>query len=310
MELRDFPGSEDEVIEAGGGWKRRLRRGAILAGSAFSLFIGYRALFVYTFSPGACSAPTEVGRPGRRVRPADSAPTGESVRLKVLSYNIGGHAALLRRGHVEAVSRLIEEEQPDLVGLQEVHRETWQARFRDQAAELAERTGMTLYFGPSFRALGGEFGNAVLVRGRVLTGEVLSLPSVGEPRSLLRAEVEVDGLVLDFFVTHLAAWGGLNRRMRTEQAGCLLEHVRTSRRPYVLCGDLNAPAGAPDLEAIVTSDLVRLCGLAEDPTHGLLGRRLDYIFSDPRFEVLQANVLRRGPSDHWPVVAELRWNGG
>jgi endonuclease/exonuclease/phosphatase family metal-dependent hydrolase len=283
--------------------------------SGFVLFLAYRVLFVYTFVPVPCAIPAA---PGVAVSDAPHAAAaapartaaGAPVELSVLSYNIGGHTALVRRRHVEEIARLIAELRPDVVGLQEVHRATWQARFRDQALEIARRTGMAVHFGPSFHALGGAFGNAVLVRGRVLAGEVLALPSFGEPRSLLRTTVEVDGFELDFYVTHLAAWGSLNRRIRAAQARCLVERVASSHRPFVLCGDLNVSPAAADLAGLMTSDAMRLCGAAGEPTHALLGRRIDYIFSHPGFDVLEAGVLRRGPSDHWPVIARLRWSPG
>lgn len=274
------------------------------------IFVGYRALFVYDFSLGACPLP----KPGG-VEPASTGggATFEEgpapVEITVLSYNIGGHTALVRGGHVAAVAALIARERPDVVALQEVHRLTWQSRFRDQAAQIAADTGLALQYGPSFRALGGEFGNAVLVRGRVLRGEVVKLPSFGEPRSLLRTTAEVRGLELDVYATHLTAWGGLNRRTRALQASCLAEQVHRSRRPFVFCGDLNAEPTAADLGAVTANARMRLCGAPDEPTHALLGRRLDYIFSDPRFELLEARVLREGPSDHWPVLARLRWPG-
>jgi endonuclease/exonuclease/phosphatase family metal-dependent hydrolase len=119
----------------------------------------------------------------------------------------------------------------------------------------------------------------------------------------------VDGFELDVYVTHLTAWGSLNRRIRGAQARCLVERVGGAGRPFVLCGDLNAEPAAAELASLLGCDRMRLCGLAEEPTHALLGRRLDYVFSDARFEVLEARVLRQGPSDHWPVLARLRWPG-
>jgi endonuclease/exonuclease/phosphatase family metal-dependent hydrolase len=282
------------------------RAGAVL-GIWFALFVVWRVFFVYNWVPVPCPEPVSTPRAAAMSAAEAGLP---AAGIKVLSYNIGGHSALIRGQHVAAIAGLIATERPDVVGLQEVHRGTWQARFRDQASEIARQTGMEIFYGPSFRALGGEFGNAVLVRGKVIDGEVLALPSFGEPRSLLRATVEVDGFQLNVFVTHLAAWGSLNRRMRTNQARCLVEHVRASGRPFVLCGDLNASPTAPDLEALLGSDLLRLCGLATETTHSMLGQRIDYIFSDPRFEVLEASVLRSGPSDHWPVLARLGWADG
>lgn len=240
-------------------------------------------------------------------QPAAVETPAAGTRLSVLSYNIAGHNALVRGGHLTAIGELIAERQPDVVALQEVHRNTWQARFRDQAAELARATGMNVVHGPSFRALGGEFGNALLTRGEVVSSRVISLPSFGEPRSLLDATVEIGGARFEIYVTHLAAWGSFNRRIRARQVGCLGEHLRQSARPFVLCGDLNAVPGAADLGALESGGFAQLCGLASEPTHSLLGRRLDYIYADPRFQVLDAAVLRVGPSDHWPVAATLAW---
>ena len=284
------------------------RRAGAVFGTWLALFVVWRVVFVYNLVPAPCPQPLVSA--GAVAAMSETSPRMPAAGLKILSYNIAGHTALVRGQHVAAIARLIAAERPDVVGLQEVHRGTWQARFRDQASELARQTGMEIYYGPSFRALGGEFGNAVLVRGKVLDGEVLALPSFGEPRSLLRVAVEVDGFQLNVFVTHLAAWGSLNSRMRTNQARCLVEQLRASGRPFVLCGDLNASPAVPDLDALISSDLVRLCGIATEPTHSMMGQRIDYIFSDPRFKVLEASVLRAGPSDHWPVLARLGWADG
>jgi endonuclease/exonuclease/phosphatase family metal-dependent hydrolase len=245
------------------------------------------------------------GRHAAAAAPSRAAAAGGPVELSVLSYNIGGHTALVRRRHVEEIARLIAELRPDIVGLQEVHRTTWQARFRDQAAEIARRTGMAVHFGPSFHALGGAFGNAVLVRGRVLSGEVLALPSFGEPRSLLRARIDVDGQELVLMVTHLAAWGSLNRATRVRQAQCLAERARGDGIPLVLSGDLNAPPESDEIEALLERSPLRMSGRPDEPTYPLLGQRIDYIFFGPEWRVGRANVLHVGPSDHWPITAEL-----
>jgi endonuclease/exonuclease/phosphatase family metal-dependent hydrolase len=166
---------------------------------------------------------------------------------------------------------------------------------------------MQVSYGPSFHALGGEFGNAVLTRGHVVAARVVPLPSFGEPRSLLETTVELRGTRVLVYVTHLAAWGSANHRIRTRQVECLAAHLRATRRPFVLCGDLNAAPQAPELAGLETGGFAQLCGLASEPTHALLSRRLDYIYADPRFSVVDAVVLHTGPSDHWPIAATLSW---
>jgi len=73
-----------------------------------------------------------------------------------MSYNVGGHAALVAGRYLERIARQIARERPDVVGLQEVHRGTWLARFADQAEALARLTGLSLLFGPSFAGGRGE----------------------------------------------------------------------------------------------------------------------------------------------------------
>src|SRR5687767_11617214 len=268
------------VAGAGGrdgdsGVRRTGKRWAAAAAVLVGIWLIRRPLLVYDLSPDPCPMPTAQRSAAEPVPLSDA-------EIKILSYNIAGHLALPRGGHLEAVAELINREAPDVVGLQEVHRGTWQARFRDQAAELAAATGLTPHFAPSFRSLGGEFGNAILVRGRVLATETVPLPSIGEPRSLLKARLEVRGVEIDFFVTHLSSWGKVSRRTRAEQARCLAEHLRAAPGPFVLCG-----------------------GLITEPTFPLLRQRIDYILAGPGWKILDAVVLPHGPSDHWPVAARL-----
>lgn len=283
-----------------------LRVLAILAGLGF-IALAYRVTFVYELRPGACEPAKGAVAPHRTARgaPAAAAARSGGRPLRVLSYNIKGHAALVRADHLAAIARVIREQRPDVVALQEVHRGTWQARFRDQAAELGRLTGMSVAFGSSFAVLGGEFGNAILTRGTLREVEVVPLPSFGEPRSLLRARVEVDGRELTLMVTHLAAWGSLNRATRVRQAECLAERARGDGVPLVLSGDLNAPPESDEIETLLDHSPLRMAGRPDEPTHPLLGQRIDYIFFGPEWQVGRANVLHVGPSDHWPITAEL-----
>lgn len=281
------------------------RRILAIAGLLFLAFATYRVFGVYTVRSGECIPGDEI--PVDRSFPTRGAGAEQARTLVVMSYNIEGHAALLRKDHLQKIARVIVAANADIVGLQEVHRGTWQSRFRDQAAELAELTGMTAYFGRSFEALGGEFGNAILTRGTLIDAEVHELPSVGEPRTLLRGTINAGGQILNFYVTHLATWGRLNRGSRTEQIECIAQHVRRSPYPYIVVGDFNAPPTTPELTSFHASNLVRLANANTGATHKLTGQHLDYIFSDPGWEVKNARVLSEGPSDHWPLLAELDW---
>jgi len=227
--------------------------------------------------------------------------------LRVLSYNIHGQAHRLDRRYLERIARVIRDAQPDVVGLQEVQRGGWRARFEDQAASLAGLTGMQGVFGPSMEVRGGAFGNAVLTAGALLASEVVPLPAAGEPRTLLTARIRFAGKPeeIAFHVTHLAAWGRWGRSARSLQVTALLERLKRYRGPFVLVGDLNADPAAPELAPLIAGEMFRMCGDAMLCTHRFLRRRIDYVFADPGWTAVSERVVRAGPSDHWPVLVEL-----
>jgi endonuclease/exonuclease/phosphatase family metal-dependent hydrolase len=229
------------------------------------------------------------------------------LRLRVMSYNVGGHGARWSGRHVERVAAAIVEAGPDVVGLQEVHRGTRQSRLADQAEALGRLTGMAVHFGPSYTLEGGgDFGNAVLTRGELRAARVHPLPGPGEPRTLLHAVVGLAESEVHFYVTHLAAWGRWGRAARSVQIAGLVARLKESDRPFVMVGDLNAPPDAPEIGTLMAAELFRMCGEDITFTHRFMRQRIDYVFADSGWTTASYQVIRSGPSDHWPVLVELR----
>jgi endonuclease/exonuclease/phosphatase family metal-dependent hydrolase len=260
------------------------------------VIFSYRILAVYQFRSPACT-------PRKAAPPL--APTQFPKRLLIMTYNIQGHAALLRGNHIEEIAKVINQIKPDIVGINEAHRGTWQARFDDHVAELQRRTGMKGAYGSSYKLWGGEFGNLVLTRGEIVRADVHELPGTGEPRTLLETTIRIDGETIDFYVTHLAAWGKVNAAVRGEQLECIEEYVSTSPHPFVLVGDINAEPEAAEVGKFIDMNMAKLAGDGDEPTHKVMSERIDLIFVTPRWLVGSVRVFDLGPSDHRPVVAEL-----
>jgi endonuclease/exonuclease/phosphatase family metal-dependent hydrolase len=227
----------------------------------------------------------------------------------MMTYNIKGHGSLLRGRHIERVAEVIRELKPDVVGVQEVHRRTWKARFIDQAEELERLTGMRLFFG---RAMGNgesEYGNAILTRGTIVETTIVPLPGKGEPRSMLGATIDVDGVRLIAYVTHLAAWARFGSKTRLLQAEAVAKLVAKSELPFVLMGDFNTSPSSDELRVFHDGTIVTSCFAEKVVTHRATKQCLDYIFADPTWQIRDAQVIARGPSDHWPLVASLERSG-
>jgi endonuclease/exonuclease/phosphatase family metal-dependent hydrolase len=274
--------------------RRRILRVLIVIASLFVAMLAYRVLGVYEFRSGECTA----------VAPRRFAPT-YPTHLTVMTFNIEGHASLLNSSHIEEIAAVIRKYAPDVVGINEAHRGTWQARFGDHVEQLRLLTGMNVAFGRSYTFLHGDFGNAMLTRGDIVKTDVHQLPGTGEPRTLLESVVRINGGMIQFYVAHTTAWGAVNREARRKQLHCILAHIRTSDHPFILVGDLNAPPDAPETAEFLANDGMRLAGDPKTATHRVLEQRLDYILTDPGWIVRSARVLDDGPSDHRPVLAEL-----
>ena len=228
--------------------------------------------------------------------------------LKVMTYNIQGHAASRRPDHVPKLAEVIAAVSPDLVGLQEVHCGT-RAFAGHQAEQLGQLTGLEPVFGRSCPMDGGEYGNAVLTRGEVRRSQVHPLPGSGEPRSLLQVDIELRGFELSFFVTHLAAWGRLLRMARLRQIAELGDITARGPLPHILVGDFNIDPAAEEMRVLLSHGHLRMCGEHREATFPMTRQRLDYVFCDSRWEFQRSEVIRRGPSDHWPIVTEMRLRG-
>jgi endonuclease/exonuclease/phosphatase family metal-dependent hydrolase len=273
---------------------RKTRRVGYVVIALVVLAVSYRVLGVYQFRSGECTA-----------HQPRSFQSTYPKRLVVMTYNIEGHASLLSSEHIAKIAETIRRVQPDIVGINEAHRFTWQARFGDHVEQLRSLTRMNVVFGRSYTFMGGDFGNAVLTRGRILSSEVHDLPGTGEPRSLLETLIQIDGGTIHFYVAHVAAWASLGRAARGLQLKCINEHIGASGYPYVLAGDLNAPPHTPELKTFLDRNVLLFAGDPKMPTHKVMNQRLDYILCDKGWRVVSARVLDEGPSDHRPVVAEL-----
>ncbi len=229
------------------------------------------------------------------------------AELRFMSWNIKGRGARSRAQHIEEVAETIVALDPDVVGLQEVHRLTRNAGGIDQFETLQRLTGLQGTFGRSFeRNDGGDYGNAVLTRGRVITSDVHLLPGTGEPRTMLASTVELDGQRFVFYVTHLSAWGRLGRKNRMLQTAVATEIITGGDSPFVLAGDFNTGPSAAELRQFHGGDLVISCFAKPSITHRTTRSCLDYIFVDPGWEVTASEIVKKGPSDHWPLLAQLR----
>lgn len=241
-------------------------------------------------------------------RNAVAAPSAGLFGLRAMTFNIQSGS----RG-LDGVAGLIRRTSPDIVALQEVDRFTRRAHGKDQAAQLAELTGLQHH--AHFRAtdlFGGEYGVALISRFPLQQPWNMQLPRAGseEPRTVGRARIEVNGQTVSVYVTHLAHMP-TNGDLRAKQMKAILAELDADPFPKIVMGDLNE---SPTSQAVrmlrrELRDAFDTSGRGPSGTYPLPfflpSVRLDYVMASAELEPQQTYVIESDASDHYPVVAEF-----
>jgi endonuclease/exonuclease/phosphatase family metal-dependent hydrolase len=237
-----------------------------------------------------------------------------SQDIKVMSYNIH-HANPPSKPDLidmEAIANTISKLQPDLVALQEVDVNTKRSGNLDQAAWLAKKLNMNVFFAKAIDHDGGEYGVAILSKYPILEKEIIRLPTKvetkGEPRVLATVIVGLpNGRKIKFGCTHLDAQKEETNRLM--QAEALISRGRSEKLPFILAGDWNARPNSKPIE-IMDQVFTRTCQDCAFTIPVINPKStIDFVsYSNQHpFQVLSHEVIpERYASDHLPVVSILK----
>ncbi|MET9019257.1 endonuclease/exonuclease/phosphatase family protein [Actinopolymorpha sp. NPDC004070] len=246
-----------------------------------------------------------------------SADQGQPVEVRVASYNIHHGAGPDNVLDLPDVANEIRGLRADVIGLQEVDRH-WGDRSDnlDEAAWLADRLDMYVAYAANLdldpATPGGErrqYGTAILSRFPIQSYTNTLLPKFGddEQRGLLVADIKVRGVMMRFANTHLQHNNNLERQA---QARRIVEVLGDSPTRTFLTGDLNASAGAAEIQILtdVFTDSWAAVGVGDGFTYSQEDphNRIDFVMSSPDVQPLRARVATDADgSDHLPVVADF-----
>jgi len=189
----------------------------------------------------------------------------------------------------------------DLLALQEVDRRMRRSGWADMPRRLGRATGMRRLFAPALRVGWlGRYGNALLVRGTVGDVERARFPSPKETRGALVATVWIADRPLSVAATHLS----VDRDERDAQLDLIAALLARRPEPRLLLGDLN---GLPeDVGARCARAGLRLALAGPTFPATAATKQIDHI-AYSGLDLVGAEVVDAGMSDHHAVVAELGW---
>lgn len=218
----------------------------------------------------------------------------------VATYNVHGFVGLDGVRDPERTTRVLEELDADVVGLQEV----LYPPGHEVLGRMAKRLGVEVVLGPTLEHDAGPYGNALLTRLPVRRVHRLDLSVAGrEPRGAIDCVLDAHGVPLRVLATHL----GLRARERRSQVHRLAAALQRPGPAFVLMlGDMNEWRRR-------TGALARLVGPSARPRSFPTWRptlALDRIWARPSVLLHRVAVHRSHlalqASDHLPVRGELR----
>lgn len=248
------------------------------------------------------------------IEPEEDTGAADRRTIRILSYNVHSCVGTDRRLDPGRVADMIAQIAPDIIGLQELDVGRKRSGGIDQAEAIASRLKMDFQFHPALSVEEERYGDALLTAFPMRLRRAGALASIGEPRGALWAEIDIHGMPVQVFNTHL----GLLRRDRLRQARELIGpdwigHPDVKAKPTILIGDFNSiPAsGAYKTLAARMHDVRQHAGGFARPTFPsrfpLL--RLDHIFvsGGPRILTAEAisSPLAKRASDHLPLLATV-----
>lgn len=237
---------------------------------------------------------------------------GANAQIKVMSYNIHYGTGMDGKNSMRAIAELIKEQNPDIVGLQEIGDSI-------MAQKFAEMTGMQVVFGPSLDGRMDGYGDAILSKYPFEYEGNYSIPSASSSRyQAMAVKVDFSAKSKDLGVvrlinTHfdwLETIGSENARLATIDVIEEAFMKADPNFPTLLTGDLNSRPQSKVLGKLKKMGWVNSSGNKEyftidsdNPT-----MQIDYVLFRPAKKLKVTNFYVMDgvlSSDHLPVVAEI-----
>ena len=237
--------------------------------------------------------------------------------LRVMTYNVHHCNPPSKPGliDIDAIARVIKNESPDLVALQEIDVNVGRSGKINQAAQIAIKSGYpSFYFAKAIDYDGGEYGVMILSKyplSEMVTHKLPTQESTnGEHRVLALTTVNLPGgKKIKFGSTHLDAQReNTNRLLQVKEISRI---TGSEQLPVIIGGDFNAVENSEVMQLLV-QQFKRSCTHCA-PTIPVINpdKTIDFIVFKPKssFSVLAHKVVQESyASDHLPVVANLAIN--
>ncbi|MDP2342432.1 MAG: endonuclease/exonuclease/phosphatase family protein [Deltaproteobacteria bacterium] len=246
----------------------------------------------------ACAAPDNTF-----IAPAMSACDGSAPpeKMRIVTWNIRS----TKSSSLDTIGDVLQGLDADVIALQEVDRDAPRTGTVDQAAELADRLGMTHAYAAARKEGSGDFGVALLSRLPFASANPIELP--GDNALERRVALDTSLCFGDHTVRAVTVHADVFPWAGEENARYLANQIEESAgEGVVVAGDLNASPLDLAVDAFLDlglKDVIK--DFNEAPTFS--DRRIDYVLMDEPLgnTAVDGHVEDTDASDHRPLAIDL-----
>ncbi len=231
--------------------------------------------------------------------------------ITVMTYNI--HHGVNNNGEfdLDAIAKVILNENPDFVALQEVDSVIKRSNSLDLSKVLAQKTKMNYVFGKATQIDNGLYGVTILSKHKIISSKNIPLPhqTNEEPRTALTITSALPfGDTISFISTHLDYRA--KNHSRIEQIKKINKVFTSNKYPTILAGDLNDIPGSQTINEAEKKWTATYNTANPQATFPSLKpeKKIDYILSLPtnKWKKISSKAVQDSiASDHRPYVATI-----
>jgi len=222
-----------------------------------------------------------------------------NITLRVGSYNIK-HGIYVNLDFA-VIDEDIKSLELDIIGFQEIDKCTTRVDGMDTPQIIAEALGFEhYYFTKAINYRNGEYGTLIVSRYPITYTETIAFPHHKgyEMRTMGYAVINVDGISVDFYNTHLSFE---TQELITEQFGVIADTLE-GRNRFIVTGDFNT-GNSSYFDSIADSKTVNSGQYATFPSSS---RCIDNIVIDSGWATVDSGMGPEGHSDHRLLWAEIK----
>jgi endonuclease/exonuclease/phosphatase family metal-dependent hydrolase len=200
------------------------------------------------------------------------------------------------------VIEFIKKENPDVVSFAEIDGKSWRSKDVDQVDFISKKTNLQNSYFFQTRKVGHWInqGNAILTKYKVTNNRQIKLPGYGEKRYLCSVDIDLGGVSIKYYTTHLST----NKQINLAQRYFIVQKINEVNQLKILTGDFNVEIDS--LHIIKNNTSMIDIGFKKTFPVWQASKTLDHIFVSEEMAVVGVKTYNdKCFSDHYPIGIDI-----